>query len=66
MKKYCVMCARRGDQMVKLLTKETLFMNCLEINLVTKLELEHLLKTMKKEYGHLKLENTISSYTLII
>jgi len=52
--------------MVKPLTNETLFMNWLEINFVTKIELEHLIKTMKKEYGHLKLENTISCYTLII
>ena len=34
------MCAWRVDQMVKAITKETLFMNCMEMDFATKAELE--------------------------
>ena len=37
--------------MVKPITKETLFMNCMELDFATKVELEHWMQHLKRKYG---------------
>ena len=37
--------------MVKPITKETLFMNCMELDFATKIELEHWIATFEEKYG---------------
>jgi hypothetical protein len=62
---YFVICAWRVDQMVKPITKETLFMNCLEMDFSTKVELKHWIETHEEKVWTPEIKEELSKAGLV-